>query len=184
MSDWRKVLANVAPSLTMLLPPPFNVLGAVAVKTALGLSGEASDDEMTQAALSASPDMILKLKEADQQYALQLKTLELDTEKLRVENQTAEDKIDADDRASARSRETANPTDKTTRNLAYFIIGGGMAVLAAVLSGITKVEAALAGTVIGYVMSEMRLVTTYYFGSSLGSDKKTDLLASYASPSG
>jgi len=39
------------------------------------------------------------------------------------------------------------------------------------------VEAAFAGTLIGYLAANAQQVISYYFGSSAGSDRKTELMA-------
>ena len=38
-------------------------------------------------------------------------------------------------------------------------------------------SATLVGVVLGYIFSEVKQVFSYYFGSSAGSDRKTELLA-------
>ena len=62
--------------------------------------------------------------------------------------------------------------------LSYGVLIGGGAMMAAVLMGYAKADSVLAGTLIGYVVSEMKQVLAYWFGSSIGSVQKTDILAS------
>ena len=64
--------------------------------------------------------------------------------------------------------------------LAGVIVIASIALGAAVVAGaITKdpAQAALVGTVLGYVFSESKLVLAYYFGSSSGSARTTELLS-------
>ncbi len=89
------------------------------------------------------------------------------------------ERINAGDRDSARKREAA-VGDKTTRNLAYLIVLGGGVMIGCTLAGFTKVDSVLAGTLIGYAVSEMKQVLTYYFGSSAGSKDKDNTLAEIA----
>jgi hypothetical protein len=61
------------------------------------------------------------------------------------------------------------------------VVAASVALGAAVVTGyVTKdpTQATLVGTVLGYVFSEAKQVLAYYFGSSAGSDRKTELLAS------
>ena len=46
-----------------------------------------------------------------------------------------------------------------------------------VLAGYAKAETVLAGTIIGYVSAKCEQVLAYYFGSTKGSARKTELLA-------
>lgn len=67
--------------------------------------------------------------------------------------------------------------DRTNRNLAYMIVGAFIAVAVTVLLGFAKVESVLAGTFVGYLSAKCELVLAYYFGSSRGSERKTEIMA-------
>jgi len=92
------------------------------------------------------------------------------------------EQIAATDRASARQREIATK-DPTTRNLAYFSVGGFYAVLAiqfyfayaniVIPDSMQRTLDITTGVLFGMVLA----VRDYYFGSSRGSDDKTKLLA-------
>lgn len=88
------------------------------------------------------------------------------------------------DTASARAREIA-VKDNTPRNLAYLVVGSSMFMCLYLVSPWSKVGtsvalAGFAGTVVGYAISEAKQVMTYYFGSSAGSDAKTEILGKIA----
>ena len=61
--------------------------------------------------------------------------------------------------------------------LSYGVLIAGGSMMASVLYGYAKVDSVLAGTLIGYAVSEMKSVLQYWFGSSSGSKDKDDLLA-------
>lgn len=92
--------------------------------------------------------------------------------------------LDVQDRASARAREMA-VKDKTVATLAYVIVGtfAGVCVFLVIHPYVLpQVELSTAtmtmlGTVVGYLSAKAEQVASYYFGSSLGSDRKTELLA-------
>lgn len=98
-------------------------------------------------------------------------------------------KIDADDRDSARRRETA-VRDNTPAVLAYMIIGGFFALASAQLVAIMGYPEVVAkipgqgwlviGNISGYLAAEAKAAASYYFGSSSGSKDKDATLAEIA----
>jgi len=161
----KSVLATVAPLLGTALGGPFGGLAGSLLSKALGTN----DPKAMEAAItSTDPDILLKLKQADNDFQAQMKTLEI-----------SEEKLSFDDIANARAREMA-VKDTTPRNLAYLIIGFTGLAIAATLAGWTKVDSALAGTLIGYLVAECRSTLTYYFGSSQSSQNKDATIAAIA----
>jgi uncharacterized membrane protein len=62
--------------------------------------------------------------------------------------------------------------------LAFLVICGFLGMVYGLLSGELKaLDSTLAGTLIGYVSAKAEQVVSYYFGSSLGSARKNELLA-------
>lgn len=162
-----QVLRTVAPMLATATLGPFGPLAATAISAALGTP--TGDTKAAEAALlNATPDQLLALKKADQDFQERMKELGIEEEKLVY-----------DDIANARSREIA-VKDSTPRNLAYLIIGFTGLCIAATLAGWTKVDSALAGTLIGYLVAESRSTLTYFFGSSQSSQNKDATIASIA----
>jgi len=163
--DWKDLLGKLAPTAAALLGGPLAGIAVQAVGEAIGV-GEPTQKKIEDALASGrlSGEQLAALKLAE----LNLRT-HLEDNGIKLEE------IAASDRDSARKRE-ATLGDKTTRNLAYLVVLGGGGMIWATLSGYAKADTVLAGTLIGYAVSEMKQVLTYYFGSSAGSDKKTDLL--------
>src|SRR5690348_2915339 len=163
----KELLGTVAPVIASALGTPLAGVAVKAACEALGLSAH-TEDALSTALSGAKPEDLLKLKQADQQFQKDMKALDIDLER-----------INAGDRDSARKREAA-VGDKTTRNLAYLIVLGGGVMIGCTSAGFTKVDSVLAGTLIGYAVSEMKQVLTYYFGSSAGSKEKDNTLAEIA----
>lgn len=162
-----QVLKTVAPMLATAVGGPFGPLAGAAISAALGTAP--GDSKAADAALlNATPDQLLALQKANQDFQIQMKQLGI-----------AEEKLTFDDIANARAREVA-VKDSTPRNLAYLIIGFTGLCIAATLAGWTKVDSALAGTLIGYLVAESRSTLTYYFGSSQSSQNKDATIASIA----
>jgi uncharacterized membrane protein YraQ (UPF0718 family) len=167
----KKVIGTAAPWIATALGGPLAGQAVASITGALGLKPDAKIDdvEATLAAGQLTGDQLVKLKEADQAFQ-QSMTLAgfADVEKLA--------ELSSQDRDSARTRET-NVKDTTPRILAYLIIGSFIGVVVAVISGHSKVDSVLAGTLIGYLSAKAEQVIAYYFGSSAGSAEKTQLLA-------
>lgn len=167
-----QALATFAPTIATALGGPLAGVAVNSLEKVFGIdpasSPEGKQAAIEQSLLSATPDQILALKKAENDFQVQMKELGI-----------SEEKLVYDDIANARSREVA-VKDTTPRNLAYLIIGFTGVCIAATLAGWTKVDSALAGTLIGYLVAECRSTLTYYFGSSQGSRDKDAALAEIA----
>lgn len=163
----KQILAAVAPVLGTAIGGPFGTLAGAAVATALGTPP--GDDKAAEAAITGgSMEALQKLREGDHAFEARMAELGIQREQLVYQ-----------DIANARAREIA-VRDTTPRNLAYLVIGFTGACIVATLAGFTKVDTALAGTLIGYLVAEARSALAYYFGSSSGSKDKDDALSTIA----
>ncbi|TAN55343.1 MAG: hypothetical protein EPN26_05475 [Rhodospirillales bacterium] len=167
--DWKKIVGTVAPSIATALGGPLAGLATQAIAGAFGLGDGVDEDTVASAVTNATPEQLLGLKKADQDFAIKMRELDVDLERLA-----------AGDRDSARKREV-EAKDWTPKVLAFVIIGGFFAVVAFVLgkgiSGMDAAAAAFAGSLVGYVSAKAEQVVAYYFGSSAGSARKDALLA-------
>ena len=96
---WVKTVNTVAPTIATALGGPLAGMAVSVVSGMLGLEGN-TEEELTKslekAVLGGSPEVLLKLKEAENNFVLEL-------EKLGIEK----DRLDTLDRDSARKREMA-----------------------------------------------------------------------------
>lgn len=163
--DWKSVVSAVAPVLGSVVGGP---LGGIAVKTiadALGLS-EHTEEAISAAISGAKPDDLLKLKQADQQFAKDMKALDIDLER-----------VAAGDRDSARRRQIETK-DKTPAVLAGFVTLGFFGVLGYMLvvgKPPTGGDALL--VMLGSLGTAWSAIISYFYGSTAGSLAKTSLLA-------
>lgn len=155
--EWQQVVSAVAPWIGTALGGPLGGMAVAAVADALGLS-EKTEAAIQQAISGATPEQMLAIKQADQQFAARM-------QELGFANQQALAKISADDRANARAREMATG-DKTPRNLAYLLVGGAIVIGGFLLFGKLTLDSTLAGVVIGYLFNEAGAVTAYYYGEA------------------
>ncbi len=147
-------IASVAPTIAGALGGPLARRAVEFLSRQLGLP-DASPDKVLQKLESAD---VVRLRELDVQFQLEL------------------ERIQAQDRASAREREVQTQ-DYTPRVLALGLTVSFLAVLVALMfvdvpQGSREVLYILAGALASAYMA----VITYYFGSSSGSSVKNEML--------
>lgn len=169
--NWDKTLSTigaVAPAIATALGGPLAGLavGAIASVFGLGKDGaEVTNEQISAAVAGATPADLLALKKADQDFAVKMRELDVDLER-----------IAQSDRASARDREKSTGSYATSI-LATVIIAGFLFMIAMVLSGqVAGIKdpqiSALVGTLIGYVSAKADQVVSYFFGSTAQSRAK------------
>lgn len=175
MADIKGAITKLFPfiSAAASLGGPLGTLAAAAVGKALGVDNVQPDSaSITTAINGATPDQVLALQKAEQDFQVQMA-------QLGFQNVQQLEQIAETDRANARAREVT-VKDWTPRILGYLVVLAFVFTVAFVLSGKAKAETVLAGTLIGYMSAKAELVLTYYFGSSAGSDEKTKIMADQA----
>lgn len=163
--NWRKAIGAVAPVLARAVGGP---VGAAALGVISGVLGiEPSEDALEKKVASLTPDDLLKLKDAERQFVVKMRELEIDVEK-----------IDAEDRANARAREIATK-DWTTRAIAITV----MLLFAVTVGGLMRIEIPATNRdavnqILGILYAAVVSVLSYYFGSSAGSRAKDSTISS------
>jgi hypothetical protein len=177
----RTALASIAPTLATMLGGPFAGAAITALEGALGLAPGAGADEITKIVQTGAmtPETLAAVRAADQKHEETLKQQGVDLVKINADHEAAMAVTDASDRDSARKREIA-VRGWTTPVMAWTIVCASLALVAATVSGNITKDPSLAGQVgivTGYLLNEAKSVVAYYFGSSFGSDRKTELIA-------
>lgn len=153
---------------------PVGTIAATVVGKALGVDNVEPTTEGVSTAIAtafADPTQRAALIKAEQDFQVQMQELGYkDAEALAA---TAEA-----DRASAREREI-QVKDLTPRLLAVVVLSAAFFAEGYVLryGYPPNVAGELVGRILGTVDAAVMLVLSYYFGSSAGSDRKTELLA-------
>lgn len=163
-----QVLRTVAPTLALAAGGPFGPLAAAAIHAALG-TDPADPKAAETALLNATPDQLLALQKANQDFQVQMKTLGI-----------AEEKLAYDDTASARQREIA-VKDSTPHILAYSITVGFFGILGFLLWNGKPPGGDVMMVMLGALGTAWTGIIQYYFGSSAGSAAKTDAINRIAS---
>lgn len=158
-----QVLKTVAPTLALGALGPFGPLAAGLLASALGTP--AGDDKAAETALlGATPDQLLALKKAENDFTIQLKQLGIEEAKLSFE-----------DTANARGREIA-VHDSTPHILAYSITLGFFGILGFLLWNGKPPGGDVMMVMLGALGTAWTGIIQYYFGSSAGSASKTDAI--------
>lgn len=176
MGDWKSVVGTVAPTIATALGGPLAGAAVAALGSIFGLSSAASDKDIGEAIKKATPDQLLQLKQAEQAFIINMEKLGVDVYK-----------IDADDRNSARKRETDSKDVWTPRLMAIlaillFLLTSGFIGFMLWLK-FTRPEGeidaglmGLVGSVNGFSGAYVKQSYDYYFGSSRGSSEKNQML--------
>ena len=162
--DWLK---QIAPTIATALGGPLAGMAVSAISKAVGVDEDKVQDMISSNKLNA--DQVAQLKMAEIELARQAQELGLNFEKLTV-----------DDRKSAREMQA------TTRSwvpplLAAAVTFGFFAILGGMMFGKMSVADNTALTMmLGSLGTAWTGIIAYYFGSSAGSQAKTDLLSKSA----
>lgn len=160
----KKVVSVVAPSLGAALGGP---LGGLAGQILGGLVSGGKVSDIEEAILTQKPETLLALKKLEQDYILKL-------EELGVE----QSKVEASDRSSARDLAKVNMRPQMMLSLLF--IGGYFIILSAFFVGKIEISPELKEPfliLLGVITANVPSIMQFWFGTSSGSQRKTDLLA-------
>jgi hypothetical protein len=163
--DWLK---QIAPTVATALGGPLAGMAVSAISKAIGVDEDKVTDIISSNKLTA--DQVAQIKIAEIELAKQAQELGLNFEKLAV-----------DDRKSARemqavTRSWVPPLLAGSVTLGFFAILGGM-----MFGQMSVADNTALTMMLGSLGTAWTGIIAYYFGSSAGSQAKTDLL-SKASP--
>lgn len=159
MADWKKIVGAVAPTLARALGGPLAGMAVSAIATKLGV--DVDEKSIDAAIASGGPELLLKLHQADQEFAAKMAELDVDLEK-----------VAAGDRDSARKRQV-ELHDPTPNILALIILTGFFAVQWFVVTHvIPEASKDIVGRTLGTLDMMTGAVVFYFFGSSKGSTAK------------
>lgn len=170
MASWTDTLAALAPGLATAIGGPVAGLAVSSIEKVFGLTpGSGTPEAISLAMNTATPDQLLALKKADNDFTVQMRQLDINLEE-----------ISEKDRDSARQREIGTK-DHSNSILGGVIILGFLFAVGMVLGGQVMGlkdanTAALIGTLIGYISAKADQVVAYYFGSTRQSANKDDTI--------
>lgn len=165
MDALLNIVRTVAPTLASAVGGPLAGMATRAISEALLGKPDASEAELASAAAKATPEQLLALKTAEQDFTVQMRKLDLDIE--RLSNQ---------DRASARDREVKTG-DWTPKALAGAVTVGFFGVLFWMIAyGLPQNGGEAMLVMLGTLGTAWGAIVSYYFGSSAGSREKNSTI--------
>ena len=167
--DFPTIIKTVAPWIGTALGGPLGGMAVGAIADALGLSDQTVDAVKT-AISGATPEQMLALKKADQDFAVQMQALGFkqitDLESLAVA-----------DRKDARTMQVAKPSPVPAL-LSLLVTAGYFGILVGMMAGglnIHDSEAML--LMLGSLTTAWGAVMAFWFGTTRDSSRKTEIIA-------
>jgi hypothetical protein len=171
--DFTAIIKTVAPWIGTALGGPLGGMAITAAANALGLT-EKTTDAIKAAVSGATPEQLLALKEADQNFELQMKALGF----ANIKDLEA---IAAADRDSARKLQMASPSIVPAA-LSIIVTVGFLGVLICMMKGwLTTDSSDALLLMLGSLGTAWTSVMAFWFGTTRQSENKTTMLA--AAPS-
>lgn len=162
MKDWKELVKKVAPTLGAALGGP---MGGVATQFIVDkFLGGSTDIDAAMATLT--PDKLAELKKLDQEFAAQMKKLDVDVFALEVQD-------------VGNARDLAKTDMRPHVALSALFIGGYFIILWAIITGRIEIMEGVKDMVlllVGILTREVPTIMQFWFGSSFGSKKKDERL--------
>lgn len=172
MSKWTEfrneslhLIGNLAPGIATALGGPF--VGAATQKLSEALLGKSNGtvQEIEEKLAIASPEALVALKKADQEFLEKMEELGIRREELEFK-----------DKDSARNREIQTG-DKTPARLAFVVTVGFFGILGYLMKyGVPTQGGEALLIMLGSLGTAWTGIIGYYFGSSAGSKAKTETI--------
>lgn len=160
------LIKKVAPTIGTALGGPIGGMATKFLADKFLGQPEASEEEIEQSIVGASPEQLLKLKELDRQFQADMKKLDIDVFRLEI-----------DDRKSARELFKTNIWPQMVLSgvftVGYFVV---LTYLLAGKNAIPPENQAVANVVVGVLTASMTTIMAFWFGSSYGSKEKNKSL--------
>ena len=167
--DWKSIVSTVAPWIGTAIGGPLGGLAVEAAANAFGLSDKTVEAVKT-AVSGATPEQMLALKSADQQFAVQMKKLGFDN----VEKLAS---LAVENTKDARNMQVLTRS-QVPAILSVLITLGFFGILIGMLAGVLQASENQALLImLGALGAAWGAVVNYYFGSSADSGRKTELLS-------
>jgi hypothetical protein len=171
--DWKALVGQVAPVLGTALGGPLGGIAVAAIGKAIGLDNP-TEDRIATALAGATPEQRIALQQAEEDFKVQMA-------QAGFHHEEAMAGVAEQDTASARQREMS-VRDWTPALLAIGVTCGFFGILAyMLLQNVPEKNAAVLNIMLGSLGTAWVQVMHYYFGSSSGSDRKTEIMAQGAS---
>jgi len=166
--DWKGLLGTVAPTLATALGGPLAGAATRALSTALLGKETGKESEIAAALQGASPEALLKLKEADNAFETRMAELGVDLER-----------IATDDRKNARQMAEKNGQVPQIVLSVIYTLAYALVLWSYVTGEVNVAPNAETqfSIVLGVLTAAQTQVLNFWLGSSAGSKQKTEAMA-------
>lgn len=167
--DWKAIVGTVAPWIGTALGGPLGGMAVEAAANALGISDKTTD-AVKQALSGVTPEQMLALKKADQEFAAQMQALGF-------KQVTDLEAIAAGDRDSARKLQASAPSNIPAL-LTCFVVGAFTTTLILLLKfDVPATNRDIVVYMIGQLSGGFTSALAFWLGTTRDSGRKTELLA-------
>jgi hypothetical protein len=166
LKQFGPLLGQLAPSIATALGGPLAGVAVKTLSTALFGHEDGTEEQISAAMATATPDQLAAIKKIDADFKVQMKSLDIDLER-----------IAAGDRDSARQMQR-DTKDWVPKVLAIVITLGFFGILIwMLLNGMPKTGTEALLMMLGALGTAWTGVVNFYYGSSAGSKAKNDMLS-------
>ena len=160
MSDWKRTLMAVAPTLATAIGGPLAGAAVNVIGRALLGDGEYDESQVSQAIMGATPDQLVALKQVDNDFKVKMKGFDI------------KDRSDARDMA-VKTSILPQVILSALYTLGYFVL------LFSFISGDVVIDEGVKSEfnmILGVLTAGQIQIMNFWFGSSSGSKEKTGKL--------
>lgn len=168
--DLKTILKSAAPMLSAAIGGPFGAMAAKLAVEALGDPSSKPEDLPTLMA-SATPEQVAALKKAEMDFKVRMTELGYNNE----EKLAA---LVVEDRKSAREMQTSTRSRIPGVLAVLVVVAWGLVQWFLLTHVVDQSMRELVARVLGTLDGALMVVLSFYFGSSHGSQQKTELMAS------
>lgn len=194
-SDIANVLEQVAPTIATVAGTPLLGGAVAALEQVFGLTPKPGasmtqrQNDVAIAVSGATPEQLIELKKADQDYAARMAELGFKDKETLAQLAVTEEQTFVADVQNARAANAANmrvfwlgvAVLATFAGVCFGALWGAYALLTGKIpltdAAIVGMVSGFIGTIIGYVAANATQVVSFYFGSSKGSETKSEAMA-------
>lgn len=170
--DWLALVKTVAPWIGTALGGPLGGMAVEAAAAALGLS-EKTAEAVKGAISGATPEQLLALKQADQQF-------QKDMQALGFKNLEAMEALAVADRKDARAMQAARYSPVPAILSAIVTVGYFGVLIGMMTKWLIVADSQVLLMMLGSLTTAWGMVMAFWFGTTRDSARKTDLLAQAA----
>lgn len=156
MKDWKQIVATIAPTIATAFGGPMTGVATRFLAGAILGDKGATESDLETAILSATPEILAKIKAIDSQFKSEMKKLDVDLERISV-----------DDRKSARDLAKVNMWPQILLSMLFVL--GYFGLLVMLFSGSITIDNSIrdvSNILLGVLSAGIPMILRFWFGGS------------------